>query len=250
MALLVLLAASVTAIVVAGTSGTLNCTQCPKEWVGDGLCDLTCMTAVCGFDYAPGSGYSPLSDCASACRAKGCSDAQPSNGLCETECNYAECGWDGGDCAVCAKGCKGYSGTTAMLGNGVCDLDCLTAPCGNDFGDCVSLACSSNCYSYMVSDGHCDSDCHTFECSWDGYDCDCFPGCTASLLSNGVCDPLCNSPLCSFDNGKCVLNYLGRMCGQLLPHHAGRWQLRRSLLQRYLWVGRAGLRVCRQLSSV
>ena len=69
--------------------------------IGDGVCDLPCMTALCEFDG---------NDCASECL---CRAQLLGNGVCDPgnsslECKGPECGWDLGDCGYCSLGCKSY----------------------------------------------------------------------------------------------------------------------------------------------
>ena len=78
-------------------------TRCPPAFVpliqiGDGKCDLSCMTAACEFDR---------NDCASLCE---CPTQLLGNGVCDpgkdsSDCGTQECGWDFGDCGYCAYGC-------------------------------------------------------------------------------------------------------------------------------------------------
>jgi len=78
-------------------------TSCPPTFVvstqvGDGACDLSCMTSPCEFDR---------NDCASLCE---CPTQLLGNGVCDpgkdsSDCGTQECGWDLGDCGYCAYGC-------------------------------------------------------------------------------------------------------------------------------------------------
>ena len=90
-----------------------------------------------------------------------------------------------------------------MRGNHICDQACFNSACSNDGGDCVSLACSPDCYLYMLSDGECQAACRTQACGWDSNDCDCVSGCTPDLLGNSACDQMCDFEACEFDKGHC-----------------------------------------------
>lgn len=79
-------------------------TSCPvalvvSTQIGDGVCDLPYLTALCDFD-----GH----DCAYECL---CTRELLGNGACDagkyhSECQTQECGWDLGDCGVCSMACN------------------------------------------------------------------------------------------------------------------------------------------------
>lgn len=87
----------------------LECMDCPQDWRGDLVCDLRCMSAVCGFDSESMiTTYTNRSDCYEDCAATGCNETRTGNGVCDEECKTQVCGWDGGDCGTCALGCKSH----------------------------------------------------------------------------------------------------------------------------------------------
>jgi len=97
--------------------------------LGDRVCDLPCMSAVCEFDEK---------DCVSLCP---CPSQLLGNGVCDpgkdsSDCQAQECGWDLGDCGYCANSCKSYLGFEEMLGDGKCDSACDSKNCAFDIGDC------------------------------------------------------------------------------------------------------------------
>ena len=229
-------------VLVLSAGLTCDSDVCPATWIGDGYCDLSCMTAGCNWD----SGSSG-SDCAGVCLEAGCGPRSEGDPLCRAVCNTAACGWDWGNCGVCVSGCKSYLGTedlvgngvcddichhqscsfdggdcvlstqgtcafgcfSSMLGDGTCDMECMSVTCENDKGDCDGSLCSPGCYPYLRSNGICDTACHTSNCNWDDFDCDCSPGCTSDLLTNSICDSLCDSSDCQFDMNFCVLSIQG-----------------------------------------
>jgi len=71
--------------------------------VGDGVCDLDCMSAPCFYD----SDQEPktASDCFGACVVQGCGAVLLGNGKCDEACDFQMCGWDWGDCGFCAEQC-------------------------------------------------------------------------------------------------------------------------------------------------
>lgn len=73
---------------------------------GDGHCDLSCMSQMCGFD----SGMDQVSDCKSLCEPL-CVAAMLGDGICQSgtvhsDCFRAECGWDFPDCGYCQADCR------------------------------------------------------------------------------------------------------------------------------------------------
>lgn len=234
----VMMAWLVLVLVVGGArAAQLDCNPqvCPETYRGDGLCDVVCMTAACGYDGLDQG----TSDCASACLAQGCYEALDGNThICREVCDVPECGFDSGACGLCASKCyesvlgdgdchaacntllcqfdagdcvfltQGNCASgcfTSMLGNGQCDSACLNSACLNDHGDCNSEACSPGCYPYMINDSSCDRQCRTEACQYDGFDCACNPGCGIIPDDGGICVEACNSKSCNFDNGDCVL---------------------------------------------
>ena len=206
---------------------------CPVSYRGDGICDLQCMTAGCGFDGLEAG----TSDCESDCVAVGCYKTlgEESN-TCSEVCNVAECGFDTGACGVCAPGCfeailgdkdcqevcntvlcaydqgdcvtftQGNCSSgcfTSMLGDGHCDSFCLNSACNFDNGDCSSQACAPDCYFHLLGDGVCQQQCWVSACNYDYFDCACSPGC-AVVSDNTTCNPLCDTKDCGFDGGDCV----------------------------------------------
>lgn len=235
MVIMALLALALLVLVASDGQLTCNLQTCPESYRGDGLCDVLCMTAACGYDgLDQGS-----SDCLSACQAQGCSEALNSETIiCHEACNVPECGFDSGVCGLCASKCYenllgdgdchavcdtflcGFdagdcvfltqgncaSGCfTSMLGNRHCDSACLNSACSYDLGDCDALACSPGCYPLMINDGTCHLQCLVEACQFDGFDCACSPGCGAIPSDGGICAEECGTKACNFDDGDCVL---------------------------------------------
>ena len=216
---------------------------CPLAWVrstqrGDGFCDLSCNTALCGFD---GGQNFNQSDCYQACTATASLTESLGNSECDLDWASEVCAWDAGDCGYCAEGCKTYAGLESELGNGECEEACNTAVCGFDGGDCVTSRqgycnsgcfqpmledevcqmeclvetcqynqasceaslCAPGCYPELQGDGECQPECYSKACSWDLSDCDCAPNCLVDMLGNGFCDSACYVETCAWDWTDC-----------------------------------------------
>eukprot|EP00916_Digyalum_oweni_P015675 GHVL01025720.1.p1 GENE.GHVL01025720.1~~GHVL01025720.1.p1 ORF type:complete len:535 (-),score=112.32 GHVL01025720.1:180-1784(-) len=134
---------------------------CFIQRIGDGYCDIPCMTEPCFWD----AGDCTLNKC-----AQNCPPNAVGNGFCEKGCNVAECDYDYGDCEQyerCRKTCLPY-----WRGDGRCDKGCNYAECGWDDGDCIlPEKCSLFCPRHFIGDGGCDPSCDVEECGWDGGDC-------------------------------------------------------------------------------
>lgn len=213
---------------------TCDTQLCPESYRGDGICDVYCMTAACGFDGLE----TGTSDCENECLAHGCyKPLGQESTTCNEACNAPECGFDSGTCGWCASGCfttlsgdhdcqevcdtllcgfdqgdcvhvtQGNCASgcfTSMLGDEHCDSACLNSECDFDRGDCISEACAPGCYPKMIDDGECQQQCWVPECNYDGVDCACSPGCNAIVDDSHICNPLCDNKACAFDGGDCV----------------------------------------------
>lgn len=117
---------------VAGSGLVCDPSLCPLDWIGDGYCDLACMTEACEWDWGPEG-----SDCNATCISAGCGERIEGDAICRPQCNIAACGWDWGGCGVCVSGCKSQSGTADLVDNGTCESICSGQSCSYDGGDCV-----------------------------------------------------------------------------------------------------------------
>ena len=130
---------------LASLAAALPCLEsvCPFSSVlptqrGDGHCDLSCMSPMCGFD----AGVDEVSDCLGQCEPL-CTASMLEDGSCQPgnvhpECLRAECGWDFPDCRYCQADCMLYTGLWTELGNGVCSPQCSSPTCNYDGGDCLT----------------------------------------------------------------------------------------------------------------
>ncbi|CAG9312679.1 unnamed protein product [Blepharisma stoltei] len=165
--------------------------KCKTAKLGNGVCDNSCNTPACGYDFGD-CGY-----CAPSCNLY-LGFQQQLGGSCDLECNTTSCYYDYGACLDCAIGCN-----STVLGDGTCNQECNNKKCGFDNGDCLNTSCAPNCFFWMINNSICDEACHVQECNYDGTDCDCSPGCFSELLENDECDEICNNSLCEWDGGDC-----------------------------------------------
>ncbi|CAG9330615.1 unnamed protein product [Blepharisma stoltei] len=159
---------------------------CDPGLLGNGICDITCNYAECGWDLGD-CGY-----CNNSCYQDMLGNA------CYSSCNTDSCYSGESYCQECSINC-----TSSLLGNGICDKVCNNADCNFDFGDCENSTCADGCYWWMINDGVCSPFCYVEECDYDGTDCDCAPGCSAEMLNNFQCDPECDDISCAYDNYFC-----------------------------------------------
>ncbi|CAG9331588.1 unnamed protein product [Blepharisma stoltei] len=123
----------------------INSDGCDPENLGNGICDDSCNTQNCGFDWG---------DCTCA---PGCLNNMLGNGNCDEACNNWECDLDNHDCGACAEGCF-----PIMLGNGLCEPECNNEDCLYDYKDCQ---CANGC---SIEDyGKCKPECMVANCNYD-----------------------------------------------------------------------------------
>ncbi|CAG9325081.1 unnamed protein product [Blepharisma stoltei] len=160
--------------------------HCSPQLLGNGICDPSCNTKNCGYDWGD------CGVCSSFCSEK---DLM---GNCNLNCNVPGCYYGLSQCEECSPGCS-----PDLLGNGYCDEACATSNCNFDLGDCINRTCAPNCYIWMVGNSICEEACYVADCDYDKFDCDCAPGCYDYMLNNGICDEACNNWNCVLDNHDC-----------------------------------------------
>ncbi|CAG9312596.1 unnamed protein product [Blepharisma stoltei] len=121
-----------------------NFDGCSPEKLGNGICDDSCNTENCGFDWG---------DCTCA---PGCLDSMLGDGNCDEACNNWDCDLDNHDCGLCADGCF-----PIMLGNGACNPECNNEGCLYDYKDCQ---CAENCL--WTDYGSCKPECMVASCNY------------------------------------------------------------------------------------
>ena len=151
--------------------------------IGDGVCQMQCLTVKCENDH---------SDCDSQLCSSGCYPYMLGDGTCHPPCNTPSCNYDSPDCD-CSPNCP-----PSLLSNSICDLQCNTTECEYDLGDCygVVIDCNDGCTADMIGNGVCDERCYTEECEWDGVDCGCAPGCRYEEI--GSCKVECLNVNCAY----------------------------------------------------
>lgn len=186
--------------------------NCPFAWIGDGICDYSCLNPQCQYDGDDCDECSP-----------GCFLADLKNGFCTAWCGTPACDWDADDCPQCSAGCR----TDYDLGDAHCQQACYNEACdwgggdcpyrcgegcppgycqliwnGSDF-ECVE-ACASWCLPEFVGDGICHGDCMVPWCDFDGGDCDCSGfSCFPAWIGDGLCNDSCLNDECNWDGGDC-----------------------------------------------
>eukprot|EP00727_Mastigamoeba_balamuthi_P004969 m51a1_g14470 hypothetical protein (535) ;mRNA; r:677539-680160 len=167
-------------------SGAKVC-GCPKEYVGNGHCNILCYSEECQWDGG---------DCSNYTCSAGCTAAMLANSVCDLQCSTENCGIDNGQCrGTCSDNCL-----KSMIDNKVCDPDCLTE-CNFDGGDCTKYA---RCQAPLedLGNGQCDKRFNTSDCLHDGGDCVfCAPRCSLSMANNSQCDAACYNAQCNWDGG-------------------------------------------------
>lgn len=160
-------------IVVTPTSSVDFCaTVCPAGFLGNGVCNIECNFAECGFDG--GDCDNQTNEC-----GPGCPEEWIGDDICDFySCYTAACDFDRGDCGVeCSPGCPEYA-----LGDGYCSEVCNNAACMMDGGDCEE--CAPGCPLSWIGDSICDTACNVAACSFDEDDCEQFedlcPNCTGT----------------------------------------------------------------------
>ncbi|CAG9324295.1 unnamed protein product [Blepharisma stoltei] len=121
---------------------------CDPQNLGNGICDTSCNTTSCGFDWG---------DCTCS---PGCFNSMLGDGNCDEECDNWNCDLDNHDCGQCADGCF-----PTMLGNGICDSACNNEDCLFDYKDCQ---CAENCK--WTDYGLCLPECMIANCNYDKID--------------------------------------------------------------------------------
>lgn len=153
--------------------------------IGDGQCDLVCLTSACGNDGG---------DCDSTLCSPGCYPYMTKDATCQEACHVEACLFDGSDCD-CSPGC-----ISDLLENDDCDPLCAVKACKFDNYACVSPIqgdCAAGCYKDEIGDGVCNPECNNADCKYDELDCGCAPGCDYSDLGN--CRAACLVPDCGYD---------------------------------------------------
>ena len=81
-------------------------THCKHKWLGDGICDAECNTALCHFDGGDCGSLSDQADTSASWNrdkrfcSDGCAIKRLGDGRCDAPCDVAGCAFDVGDCGV------------------------------------------------------------------------------------------------------------------------------------------------------
>lgn len=181
-----------------------NDTACADAFIGDGICDYSCMIDSRKFDSksTSDSAFDLLlaSDCLFECFDANCNFLSLEYEYCDPTCDIPQCGYGLGQCSYCSSGC-----TIQLLENSIQDPICNTETCkydNNQYG-----WCADGCFKEDLEGSEFIPACNVSSCDFQnglGLTYQCSQGCTLIMLLNDYCDELCNTESCNFDMNFCL----------------------------------------------